>query len=341
MQSRDRNTTLADVAARAGVSAATVSRALRGLPNVAEDTRQRALAAASDLRYRPHPHASRLATGRTLTIGIALPLVGQWYFAKVLAGVEAVLAPAGYDLLIFGAATPEDRRRLVSDASPIRQRVDGLILVGMQLPPKEVPRWAASGLRIVSIGQKIDVFPSISIDNVAAAALAVRHLVNLGHSRLGFIGGRSEEGVYGAPSERRRGYVAELRRQRLRVWRELQVEAELTVDGGREAMDQLLSIASPPTAVFAISDELAVGAIDSIRRHGFEVPRHLSVIGFDDHDLASALGLTTIRQSAVRHGELAAELLLGELRGEPCPDRHRRDETRLIVRSTTRPLHDA
>ncbi|MGH9136649.1 MAG: LacI family DNA-binding transcriptional regulator [Acidimicrobiales bacterium] len=341
MSSGDRNATVDDVAEKAGVSVATVSRALRGLPNVAKDTRERVLAAANELRYQPHLHAARLASGRTLTIGIALPLVGQWYFAKVLAGVESVLAPAGYDLLIFGATTPAERRRLVSNASPLRQRVDGLILVGMQLPPEEVPRLVASGPRIVTIGDRVDAFPSITIDNAAAAALAVRHLVNLGHLRIGFIGARTEEGVYGAPTDRRRGYAAELRRHRVAVRRELQVEAELTVDGGREAMDQLLSIASPPTAVFAISDELAVGAIDSIRRHGFDVPRHLSVIGFDDHDLAAALGLSTIRQSAVGQGQLAAELLLGELRGETCADRHRRGETRLMVRSTTRPLHDA
>lgn len=340
MDAPGRKATVEDVAARAGVSVATVSRALRGLPNVAEPTRQRVLAAADELGYWPHPHASRLAAGHTLAIGVALPMVGQWYFAKVLAGVEAVLAPAGYDLLIFGVPTPEDRRRLFSDASPARQRVDGLILVGMRLPPDGVPPWA-SGLCIVSVGQDIPSIPSISIDNAGAAALAVRHLVNLGHTRIGFIGARTEDGVYGAPADRRRGYGAELRRHGLGVRRELQVDGELTVDGGRDAMDRLLSIAPPPTAVFAVSDELAVGAIDSIRRHGFDVPQHVSVIGFDDHDLAAALGLTTIRQSAVRHGQLGAEALLEVLRGQGLPARPRRDDTQLVVRSTTLPRLDA
>jgi LacI family transcriptional regulator, repressor for deo operon, udp, cdd, tsx, nupC, and nupG len=334
-----RSTTVQDVARLAGVSIATVSRALRDLPNVSETTRRRVLVAADELRYQPHPHASRLASGRTQTIGIALPLVGQWYFSKVLAGVEAVLTRADYDLLLFGASTPADRRRLLSDSSPIHQRVDGVILVGMHLSRVEVERWASSGLAIVNIGQAIQAFPSVTIDDVGAAALAVRHLVNLGHRRIGLIGGCAVEGVFGAPAERRRGYVAELRRNRLPVRRGLQVEGELTVDGGRDAMDGLLSSPSPPTAVFAVTDELAVGAIDSIRRHGLEVPRHISVVGFDDHDLAAGVGLTTIRQSAVRHGELAAELLLTQIRGEPCADH--RDGTKLIVRTSTRPPQEA
>jgi DNA-binding LacI/PurR family transcriptional regulator len=337
---RDRIATAADVAALAGVSVATVSRALRGLPNVTEATRSRVLLAASELRYRPHPHASRLASGKTRTIGIALPMLGQWYFSKVLAGVELVLAPARYDLLIFGASTPEDRRRLVGDADAVRSRVDGLILAGMQVSPEEVPQWVSSGLRVVSVGQEIIGLRSISIDDAGAAALAVRHLVNLGHHRIGLIGARAQEGAHGPPAERRRGYAAELRRQRLRLQRELQVEAELTVDGGREAMDHLLSLPAPPTAVFAITDELAVGAIDSVRRHGFEVPRHVSVIGLDDHDLAAGVGLTTIRQHPVRHGQIAANMLLAELDGEPAADQHVRDETQLVVRSTTRPLAD-
>lgn len=341
MTTRHRNATAVEVAALAGVSVATVSRALRGLPNVSEATRSRVLHAATELRYRAHPHASRLASGKTHTVGIAVPMIGRWYFAKVLAGVEQVLAPAAYDLLIISASTTEDRRRLVDDAPSMRSRIDGLIIAGVQVSPEEVQRWIESGLHVVSVGQAIEGLASISIDDAGAAALAVRHLVNLGHRRIGFIGACAPEGVQGPLADRRRGYAAELRRRRMRLRRELQVEAELTVAGGRDAMDRLMSLASPPTAVFAITDEMAVGAIDSVRGHGFEVPRHISVIGFDDHDLAAGFGLTTIRQFAVRHGQIAAGMLLAGLSGEPSSDLHVRDVTQLVVRSTTRPLRNA
>jgi LacI family transcriptional regulator, repressor for deo operon, udp, cdd, tsx, nupC, and nupG len=332
--------TVQDVAARAGVSVATVSRALRGLPNVAPATRSRVLAAAAELRYRPDPNASRLAAGRSHAIGIAMPFVGQWYFAQVLAGVEAVLAGAGYDLLVYAAATPEGGRRFLADALPVRKRVDGLILVDLPLLQEEVGPWADSGVRLVSVGQRSDPFPSVGIDDEAAAHLAVSHLLDLGHRDVALIGaappGAHDFGLT-VPAARQGGYERALEERGIPVRSELLAPAAFDVGLAATAMDQLLRGPVRPTAVFATSDEMAMGAIGMARSLGLDVPADVSVVGFDDHDLAAAGGLTTVRQSPVDIGSWAAELLLDELRTGVVEPRHVLAPVELMVRQTTAP----
>jgi LacI family transcriptional regulator, repressor for deo operon, udp, cdd, tsx, nupC, and nupG len=332
--------TVHDVAVRAGVSVATVSRALRGLPNVAPATRARVLEAAAELRYRPDPNASRLAAGRSHAIGIAMPFVGQWYFAQVLAGVEAVLAGAGYDLLVYTAATPKGGRRFLADALPVRKRVDGLILVDLPLLREEVGAWADSGVRLVAVGQRTGPYPWVGIDDEAAAHLAVSHLLDLGHRHVGLIGAAPPGGEdFGltVPAARQAGYERALTERGIPVRPELTRPAAFDVGLAAAAMEQLLRGPVRPTAVFATSDEMALGAIGTARSLELDVPGDVSVVGFDDHDLAAAVGLTTIRQSPVDIGSWAAELLLDELRTGVVEPRHVVAPVELVVRSTTAP----
>jgi DNA-binding LacI/PurR family transcriptional regulator len=335
-----RASTVEDVAARAQVSVATVSRALRGLPNVAPATRARVEAAAGELSYHPNPNASRLAAGRTRSIGIAIPVLGQWYFAQVLAGVEAALAPEGYDLLVYSAAGPEDRRRFFSDAHPIRKRVDGLILVEMVMPEAEVSPWEGTGIHVISIGQQMPAFGSVSIDDRAASRDAVRHLLNLGHREVGFIGAATEDDPFHftVPSARHDGYLDALVERGVVARPEHQTTGRFTVASGRTAMDQLLAAPVRPSAVHAISDEMAVGAMQSIAQHGLSVPEDVSLIGFDDHEVAEAVGLTTVRQRPTAIGARAAVRLIAELGDAPPPgaDADERLPTELVVRSSTR-----
>lgn len=333
-----RPTTIEDVARQAGVSVATVSRALRGLANVAPDTRARVEAAATALRYRPDPNASRLAAGRAHAIGVAMPLLGGWYFSQVLAGIEAALAPAGFDLLVYAAAGPEDRRRFLGDALPVRRRVDGLVLVDIHLPSTDIARWAESGVRLVTIGLRCEPFPSVTIDNRTAAAAAVRHLLALGHRRIALIDALEEDRFhFTVPSQRRAGFEDALAERGIAASPEHLVSGQFTVDSGRSAMDELLDGRERPTAVFAASDEMAIGALDSLRRHGLRAPEDMSVVGFDDHDLAEAVGLTTVRQPVVEMGERAAALLLAELAsGQPEGD-STVFPTEVVVRSSSGP----
>jgi len=331
--------TIEDVAQRADVSVATVSRALRGLPNVAPSTRARVEAAAAELRYRPDPNASRLAAGRTNAIGVALPILGGWYFAQILAGVEAVLAAAGYDLLVYGAAGPEDRRRFLSDVVSAHKRVDGLLLVDIHLPEEGAAAWASSGVCLVTIGTTIEGFPSVTIDDRSGAAAAVRHLLDLGHRAIALIDGLGPDPFhFTVPQLRQDGYRDALAERRVTPRGEHIVPGLFTVDGGRAAMDRLLDLADPPTAVFAASDEMAIGAMQSVRARGLSVPDDVSIVGFDDHDLAAAVGLTTIRQPVVAIGGRAATLLLAALGSGSPSDEQVTFPTELIVRESTAAL---
>ena len=147
-----RPATIGDVAESAGVSMATVSRAMRGLPNVASSTRERVRAEAMRLAYRPDPHASRLAAGRTHAVGMAVPMLGRWYFSQVVAGAQEIMRTLGYDLLLFGVGTGEERRRFIREWGVLGKRVDGLLLVDLRLDPQELFEVRSVGMHMVSIG---------------------------------------------------------------------------------------------------------------------------------------------------------------------------------------------
>lgn len=331
---------IGDVAQLAGVSVATVSRAIRGLPNVSPATRDRVLKAAEELHYVAHPHASRLAAGRTMTVGMAVPLLTQWFFTQVVAGAEAVLAANGYDVLLYGVPDPRAMRRFVDDTQ-VSKRVDGLILVDLPLTDTELAELCERGA-LVTVGLAPQCAPSVTINNVDAAMTATRHLVNLGHRRIGLISHLPDQSLaFTAPLQRREGYERVLADAGIEVRDDLVVPGNFALQGGAEAMAQLLGVERPPTAVFAESDEMAIGALKTVRDAGLNVPGDISIVGFDDHEMAAFNDLTTIAQPAIQQGETAATLLLDLLRSPPNAPA---DEvtsvvmpTRLVVRATTGP----
>jgi LacI family transcriptional regulator, repressor for deo operon, udp, cdd, tsx, nupC, and nupG len=272
--------TIEDVAAAAGVSVATVSRAMRGLPNVALSTRERVLAIAGDLKYRPDPAAARLATGRSRSMALVVPLLNSWYFSQVVAGAEAVCAEAGYDVVVIGVASDVARRALLDDTTSIHRRVDGLVFVDIAVTADDEAILSERGLAVVSIGAATERFPSVGIDDVAVGRLATSHLLDLGHTRIGLIGGQPEEPLgFKVPGHRRTGYTAALRNRGLPIDPELQFGGNFSVMGGHDATLALLSLPDPPTAVFAMSDEMAFGALLAARTSGVSVPDDLSACG--------------------------------------------------------------
>jgi LacI family transcriptional regulator, repressor for deo operon, udp, cdd, tsx, nupC, and nupG len=329
--------TIEEVAARAEVSVATVSRALRGLPNVAPSTRDRVLAAAEVLDYVADPSASRLASGATRTIGMVVPMLGQWYYASAFAGLEGVLVAAGYDLLPFTTSGPGGIDRFL-EVLPFRKRTDGLVVIDATMTAAQLDRVVAEAGEVVTIGTTCAGASSIRIDDVAASRLAVGHLSGLGHKRIAMIGGMDDDPFgFRVPVDRYRGYLEALDAADLVPEPRLSVPGNFSLDGGAEAMHELLHLDDPPTAVFALSDEMAIGAIQVARDAGLRVPEDLSVVGFDDHDVSAYIGLTTVRQDVQHLGERAADVLLAGFRGQRSSPLHEVAPTRLVVRRTTGP----
>lgn len=325
------------VARLAGVSTATVSRALRGLPNVSAETRERVLAAAAQLDYVASPSASRLASGQTRSVGVVMPYIGRYFFSQVLAGAEAVLREAGYDVLLY--ALPDDRARERFFARmPLRRRVDAVLIITLPLSADQVDQFRALRVPVASVGLPTPGITVVGIDDRAAARTATTHLVNLGHERIAMIGGgvsEAEPNRFTTPELRRAGYQQALADAGLALQPEYEVDGTYTASGGERAMAQLLSLPRPPTAVFAQSDRMAMGALHALRTLGLDCPRDVSIVGFDDHEVAAPLDLTTVAQPMPEQGAAAAEQILAALSGATPKDVVL--PTTLILRATTRP----
>jgi LacI family repressor for deo operon, udp, cdd, tsx, nupC, and nupG len=309
--------TIRDVARVAGVSTATVSRALRGLDNVDPATRDRIVAIASDLQFSVSPAASRLATGRTGTIGIVTPFVGRWYFAEIFAGVEESLKRYDLDLLLH-TTEPRDESGLPSAHIRMRRRVDGVLVVGLAADSDEVRAMAALGSPVVLLGARSETLPSVRIDDRLGARLATAHLAECGHTRIGLITGRRLPTRFLPENDRLAGYLDVLTERGLSTDETLRAVGLFTTPGGEEAMTRLLASPNPPTAVFCMSDEMAYGALRALRRAGRRAGSdtaagEIALIGFDDHDLADIFGLSTIRQPVRDLGRAAAEMLMARI----------------------------
>lgn len=332
--------TIDDVARAAGVSTATVSRALRNHPYVADATRAKVVAAAARLRYVANPNAARLASGATSTVGLLAPVLTSWYTSEVVAGVEEVFAEAGYDLLI-GTADPLARDRMLNGETRFRQRVDGVILVDVMCREAGAQRLAQLDVPVVVLGEELYAVDSVSVDNIAGAAMAARHLVELGHRRIGLVGGRSyAEDQHDVPNDRAAGFRSALATAGVQLPEHHEVDGGFTIEGGRQAMLALMRLPEPPTGVFAMSDEMAFGALHALRDLGLTPGHDVSLIGFDDHPVSDAVGLTTVRQPVRTIGRTGARVLLARLEGLGRAQ-HLAMPLELVVRSSTGVPHSS
>jgi len=333
--SNDRRNNIEDVAREARVSTATVSRALRGMPNVAPSTRERVRKAARLLEYRADPTASRLASGRTNTVAMVVPILDGWYFATVMAGAEGVLTDRGYELLVFVAGDEEARSRLIM-SSRLRG-ADGMILVDVALTEAEAGTLLQLGGPIVSVGMEFGGFTSVVVDDVEIGRSATQHLVDLGHIDIAILGGAGDDPLgYLVPDRRREGYRQALDKVGIARRAELTIDGTFSVRSGYETMQELLALRHPPTAVFSMSDEMAFGALKAIRDSGLSVPGDISVVGVDDHPMSWVMDLTTVQQKVAGHGALAGRLVLDQIEESHEPLRQEA-ETSLIIRGSTAP----
>jgi LacI family transcriptional regulator len=280
--------------------------------------------------------AQKLSGGRNGIIGIMTPVLDNHYVGELVVGVGRAARAQGYETLVY-TLFDEDRHSHQSVLGLIKQFTDGVVAI---LPRDSTyfNALAAANVPVVAIDQRgsLDGFPSISVDSYGGAMRAVEHLAQLGHTRIGFVAGdESIEGV----RDRRRGYVDALARFDLPNDPALIASGDLSQMRAFDAACTLLALSEPPTAIFAVNDQSALGVIAAAREHGLRVPRDLSVVGFDDIPMASQVHppLTTIRQPFAQMGRAAVNTLLSQMENDDSIAPRIVLPTELIVRQSTAP----
>jgi DNA-binding LacI/PurR family transcriptional regulator len=328
---------MADVARAAGVSIGTVSRALRDAPGVSEPNRLRIKSLAEELSYVVSPEASRLSRGSTGRVLVVAPTLNRWFYSTMLAGIERVLREAALDVLIYHVEGAADRHAFFAKL-PARRKVDAVVVIAFPVTDDDVRRLELMGVAVVGAGGRLGGHPNVGIDDEAAAAKAVAHLTALGHRRIAMIRTQDPEGyVWPADTSRARGYRRALAEAGISADDAWVVTVPWGVAGGARAMEELLQWSEPPTAVFAHSDEVAIGALQTLRRADIPVPEHMSIVGVDNHPLAEPVDLTTVHQPVEEQGQVAGRLVLSLLHGGVPASPHVMLPTSLIVRGSTAP----
>ena len=307
----DRIPTLEDVAKRAGVSTATVSRCFNNSGVVHPQTRERVELAISDLGYTPNFGARALASNRTGTIGVVIPTMENAIFAQGLQAMEETLSKQDVTLLVATSGYSAEQE-YVKIRAMVARGVDGLGLIGFKRSQQVYDFLSARSMPFVLLWNysEISPHPCIGFDNHEAAAAMARRVVELGHRHIAMIAGRSEGNDRAAG--RITGVIGTLSAQGLELVGGAPIECDYSFEAGEAAANDLLSGPTPPTAIICGNDVLAVGAMRGARHMGLTVPNDVSVVGFDDIDLAQAVDppLTTIHAPHRRMGRAAARMLL-------------------------------
>ena len=327
--------TIYDVAREAGVSTATVSRALNDTGQIAPATRLAIEAAVQRLGYRPNTIARSLVTKSTQTIAFLLPDITNPFYAALVSGIQQIALANDHTMLLCttgGDATQEEEYLSLLRA----KQVDGALVDGLVLPPDRIARFVEDGFPIVCLDRDVNSqsVPLVQVDNKRGARMATEHLLELGHTRIAHVAGAPELGISG---ERVAGYRAALKAARVPSDATLVATGRFTEGGGYEATRSLLDSGADFTAVFAANDLSAIGTINALVESGRRVPEDVSVIGFDDLRLSAYTTppLTTIRQPAVEIAQQATEILLGLIDGRRARKLRYLLEPTLVVRAST------
>jgi DNA-binding LacI/PurR family transcriptional regulator len=333
--------TIRDVAKKAGVGVATVSRVINNSDLVSPNTRGLVLQAITELNYAPNPTARRLSLGRTFTIGVISPFFTRYSYIERLRAIEHVVSNSGYDIVVFNVESAERRDRYFREV-PRPDRVDGVIIISLSPSEDHVASFRAGNVPVVLVDTVHPKLTSVCEDSVHGGSVATQHLINLGHRRIGFIGDVFEN-PYGFTSMRYRytGYLEALRAAGVIHDAGLVMLGEHGREQARAMARALLMRSDRPSAIVAASDTQAMGVLMAARDLGLRVPEDLSLIGYDDIEVAEYLGLTTMRQSLYESGKLGVELLMRQM-DAPASEREQIETiglpSELVVRSTTGPV---
>lgn len=326
--------TIRDVASRAGVSVATVSRVFNDSGPVHEETRRRIREAARELRYAPNSAARSLSTRRTNTLGVLLPDLHGEFFSEIIRGIDLAAQRRHHHLIV--SSSHNDRSEVEAALRTMRGRVDGLILMSPAVDADTLVAELPDALPVVLLNCAVrdPRFDGLEIDNAGGTRAMVAHLVACGHQRIAMIHGASRNHD---AAERRRGYRAALRAAGIEPRPEWEHAGDFTDAGGHAGAAALVRLTPRPTAILAANDAMAVGALSAVREAGLRVPEDVAVVGFDDVPIARYVQppLTTVRVNIGELGARAAETLLQALAdGDAHRPRHVVLPTALVVRDS-------
>lgn len=329
--------TIRDVARKAGVGIGTVSRVLNDSPLVSEDTRLKVLAAIKDLDFSPSTVARRLSRGRAMAVAVIAPFFTRRSYVERLQGIEHVLSASGYDLILYNVETVARRDECLRSV-PRVERLDGLLILSLSPTLDETQRLNDLGVPTVLIDTSSDSLSYVCIDDVNGAQQAVRHLIELGHTRIAYIGEYLDDNPFRFQPlvDRHKGYRLALDQAEIPFRTEYHRQGKYGWIEARRMAHELLALPEPPTAIFAYSDTLAFGVLEAAQQAGIRVPDDLSIIGFDDVEIAQYFQLTTVRQPLYESGARGAEMLLAQLQGVEQESYQKIVlPTELVVRATT------
>jgi len=325
--------TIHDVAARAGVSVATVSRVLNGKELVREETSRQVRAAAKSLRYVPNVAARSLSIRRSQTIGIVLPDVHGEFFSEIIRGIDVAARRAGYHILVSGSHS--DAGEMLEVLETMHGRVDGLIVMAPDVAFASLREPLAPGLPLVLLNSADNDLDSITIDNYGGARTMMRHLGELGHERIAFIRGPAQNGD---ARERLRGFRQSMRAHGAAA-RALECSGNFTEESGYDAAKRIVEMKPRPTAIFAANDAMAIGALSELSDAGLDCPRDVAVAGFDDIRVGRYItpSLTTVHVDVDELGRRAFELVHEAIENPSEPEPRRECVgTSLVIRNSTR-----
>jgi DNA-binding LacI/PurR family transcriptional regulator len=327
--------TIRDVAKRAEVGVGTVSRVLNDSPSVSDATRRKVLAAIAELDYAPNSIARRLSLGKTLTIAVIVPFFTRPSFVERLRGVEYALADSEYDLILFNVETTAKRDAYFRDI-PRRERVDGVLIMALSPSDADVDRFLQEHVPTVLIDAYHPRLSQVVIDDVGGGRIATQHLIELGHYKIAFVGDQFDNPFHFVSSrDRYQGYRQALDEAGILFRPEYHCQGEHGREQAQEMACDLLALPDPPTAIFAASDIQAIGVLEAAQDAGLRVPEDLSVIGYDDIEIAEYMHLTTIRQPLFALGVEGVEFLLDSIANPPPSPRRVLLPIELVIRGTT------
>ncbi len=333
--------TIYDIAKEASVGVGTVSRVLNNHPSVSEATRKLVIEVAQRLDYRPNASAQRLARRKSRTITAIMPYITNYFFVELLGGIQDALFERDYDLLLYGVNHPK-QIEVYLQRSLRAGHSDGMLIASIDLPPDYTQRYLKNNFPIILLDRFNENFDSFFVENVEGARTATEYLVSLGHTRLAMITGMPES----TPSrERSAGYHAALAAhdhvENVGIFHPVHESKNdgFSKDAGCEVMKQLLALPEErrPTAVFVTSDIQAFGAMHALKEAGGSCPESMSIVSFDDIELAHYYGLTTMHQPIRKLGVLATDRLFARMDDSSLDPLHRRFTPELIIRQTAGP----